>query len=87
MNESDHNLPRVAGAPQGIKRQLPRLPKKVANAGKADIRRDARKRGNRQRQNYKVTVRKRSALVMTRTELMLIAALAIIGLSRIPLKG
>ena len=87
MNESGDDLARRASPPQSIKRQLPRLPKEVANAGKADIERDARKRGNRLRRNYKVMVRKRSALVTTRTELMLIAALAIIGLSSKPSAG
>jgi hypothetical protein len=36
---------------------------------------------------YKRTVRRRRALVMTSTELMLIAALAIIGLSCKPIAG
>ncbi len=87
MNESGDNLARRAGPPQGVKRQLRGLPKKVANRGKTDIERDARKRKNRQPQNYTRMVRKRSALVTTRTELKLMAALAIIGLSSKPSAG
>lgn len=37
--------------------------------------------------SHRVTVRRRNALPMTRTELRLIAALAMMGLSRIPQKG
>jgi hypothetical protein len=85
MNESGDNLARPAGAPQRVKRQLRRLPKKVADRRKADVERDPIQAGHCG--NYKLMVRNRSALVMTRTELMLMAALAIIGLSRRPLKG
>ena len=37
--------------------------------------------------SHRVTVRRRNALPMTRTELRLIAALAMIGLSRMPQEG
>jgi hypothetical protein len=37
MNASDHDVVLRAGPPQGVKPQLRRLPKKMANGGKADI--------------------------------------------------
>jgi hypothetical protein len=85
VNESGGNRARRAGLPQGIKRQLRRFPKKVADRCKADIEHDPNQAGHRR--NYKLMVRNRSALVTTRTELMLMAALAIIGLSSKPSAG
>ena len=85
VKESAENLARRAGAPQGVKRQLRDLPKKVSDRRQADIERDAKQAGKSR--NYRRTVRKRSALVTTSTELMLIAALAIIGLSSRPSAG
>jgi hypothetical protein len=47
MNESGGNLARRAGLPQGITRQLRRLPKKVADRRNADIERDPNQAGGR----------------------------------------
>ena len=85
VNESGGNPARRAGPPQDIERQLRRLPKKVSDRRKPDIEHDPNQAGHRR--NYKLMVRNRSALVTTRTELMLMAALAIIGLRSKPSAG
>ena len=85
MKESAENLARGAGPPEGVKRQLGRLPDEVADGRKAYIESYPKQAG--QLRNYKLMVRKRSALVTTSTELMLMAALAIIGLSKRPSAG
>lgn len=69
--------------PQRVERQLRDLPREVESSARRGI--------GAQRAEpvglYNRTVRSRSALPMTSTELKLIAALAIIGLSSTPLKG
>ena len=85
IKESADNLARRAGSPQRVKRQLAQLPDEVADRRQRDIERDPKQAGDRR--SYRLMVRKRSALVTTRTELMLIAALAIIGLSSRPSAG
>ena len=85
VEESAKNLARGTGVPQGVKRQLGRLPDEMADGRKGDIERNPKQMGLWR--NYKLMVRKRSALVTTRTELMLMAALAIIGLSKRPSAG
>jgi len=85
MKERADNLARGAGAPQGVKRQLRRLPKKSARSPPGRYR--ARPEVSGEVRNYRRTLRKRSALVTTSTELMLMAALAIIGLRSKPSAG
>jgi len=45
MKESAENLARGAGVPQGVKRQLGRLPDKMAGGRKAYIERDPKQAG------------------------------------------
>ena len=85
MNERGHDLLPRAALPECVKRQLDHLPDKMAKRGKANIERDPKQAPDRR--NYKLTVRNRSALVTTSTELMLMAALAIMGLSKRPSAG
>src|SRR5271170_2385033 len=77
--------------PDRIERQLCRLPQQMACGRHAQIEKGGAcggvSRHAMMRLAYKRTVRRRRALVTTRTELMLIAALAIIGLSSRPVKG
>jgi hypothetical protein len=85
VKESTDNLAWRAGPPEGVKRQLDRLPDEMADGRKGDIEPNPKQAG--EWRNYKLMVRKRSALVTTSTELMLMAALAIIGLSSRPRAG
>jgi len=86
MKESERDLARRTRPPQGVKRQLRRLPKEMPDRRKADRGRDPGSEGAIS-VNHKLIVRKRRALVTTRTELMAMAALAIIGLSSKPRTG
>ena len=85
MKESERDLARRTRPPQGVKRQL-RRPKQMPDRRKADRGRDPGSEGAISA-NHKLIVRKRRALVTTRTELMAMAALAIIGLSSKPRTG
>jgi hypothetical protein len=91
VEEDDGDVPARAIPRDRIKRQLGGFPQQMTRGRQAQIEKGGACGGvawhAMARPAYKRTVRRRRALVTTRTELMLIAALAIIGLSRRPLKG
>jgi hypothetical protein len=86
VNDGEKNL-----GPDRIKRQLDRFPQRMTRGRQAQIEQHdpcgSVSRHPIAYPGYRRTVRRRRALVTTRTELMLIASLAIIGLSNKPIAG